>query len=197
MASHRHSDAAVLAAARECLASVGVRRTTVADVARRAGASRMTVYRLFPDARTLWSELLTRELRDVFAEAEAAAANLPTARERLVAAVATAVRRISGDPVVRKILEVEPELLVPYVTGRFGQAQRLVLAVLRRHLEDGFADGSIRRVDASTAAYLLQVLCSALVLTSRVSEHEADAGAVLDAAASMMDAYLAPGRRAV
>jgi AcrR family transcriptional regulator len=192
MTSHRHSDAAVLAAARDCLASVGVRRTTVADVARRAGASRMTVYRLFPDAQTLWSELLTRELSDVFAEAEASAAALPTARERLVAAAATAVRRISADPVVRKVLEVEPELLVPYLTGRLGQSQMLVVAAIRRHLEDGFADGSIRSLDANTAAYLLQMLCSALVLTSRVSEREADAGAVIDAAATMMDAFLAP-----
>lgn len=196
MASHRHSDAAVLAAARECIASVGVRRTTVADVARRAGASRMTVYRLFPDAQTLWSELLTRELNDVLAAAEASAAELPTARQRLVAAAATAARRISADPVVRKVLEVEPELLVPYVTVRLGQSQRLVVAALRRHLEDGFADGSIRRVDADTAAYLLQMLCSALVLTSRVTEREADADAVMDAAAAMMDGFLAPRQRA-
>ena len=192
MASHRHSDAAVLAAARECVASVGVRRTTVADVARRAGASRMTVYRLFPDAQTLWSKLLTRELSDVFAEAEASAAAMPTARERLVAAAATAVRRISADPVVRKVLEVEPELLLPYVTGRLGQSQRLAVEAVRRHLEDGFADGSIRELDTNTAAYLVQLLCSALVLTSRVSEREADAGAVVDAAAAMMDAFLAP-----
>lgn len=196
MASHRHSDAAVLAAARECIASVGVRRTTVADVARRAGASRMTVYRLFPDAQTLWSELLTRELNEVFAAAEASAAELPTARQRLVAAAATAARRISADPIVRKVLEVEPELLVPYVTGRLGQSQRLVVAALRRHLEDGFADGSIRRVDADTAAYLLQMLCSALVLTSRVTEREADADAVVDGAAAMMDGFLAPRQRA-
>lgn len=196
MASHRHSDAAVLAAARECIASIGVRRTTVADVARRAGASRMTVYRLFPDAQTLWSELLTRELNDVLAAAEASAAELPTARQRLVAAAATAARRISADPMVRKVLEVEPELLVPYVTGRLGQSQRLVVAALRRHLEDGFADGSIRPVDADTAAYLLQLLCSALVLTSRVTEREADADAVIDAAAAMMDGFLAPRQRA-
>ena len=38
--SHRHTDAAVLEAARGCVATMGVRRTTIADVARRAGASR-------------------------------------------------------------------------------------------------------------------------------------------------------------
>ena len=194
MASHRHTDAAVLAAARDCVASVGVRRTTVADVARRAGASRMTVYRMFPDARTLWSALLTRELSGLFDEAEAASAALPTARARLVAAAAYAVRRISSDAVVRKVLEVDPEVLVPYMTDRLGQSQRLALERVRRLLDEGRADGSIRAVDAGTAAYLLQLVCSALVLTSRVSEREGDPGSVIDAAAAMIDAYLAPPR---
>ena len=31
----------------------GVRRTTLTDVARRAGVSRMTIYRRWPDVRTL------------------------------------------------------------------------------------------------------------------------------------------------
>lgn len=192
MASHRHTLSTVLAAARACVASVGVRRTTVADVARRAGASRMTVYRMFPDARSLWSALLTRELSGLFDEAEAASAALPTARARLVAAAALAVRRISADPVVRKVLEVEPELLMPYITGRLGESQRLAVERVRRFLDDGRADGSIRAVDAGTSAYLLQLVCSALVLTSRVSEHEGDADSVIDAAAAMIDAYLAP-----
>lgn len=194
MASHRHTDTAVLDAARDCVASVGVRRTTIADVARRAGASRMTVYRMFPDARSLWSALLTRELLGLFDEAEAAAAQLPTARERLVAAAAYTVRRVSADAVVRKVLEVEPELLMPYITERLGQSQRLALERVRRWLDEGRADGSIRTIDAETAAYLLQLVCSALVLTSRVSEHEGDADAVIDAAALMLDAFLVPAR---
>jgi AcrR family transcriptional regulator len=82
--SRRHSDTTVLEAARECVAALGVRRTIVADVARRAGTSRMTVYRLFSDAQTLWSTLLTREFSDVIEAAEQAAAHLPTARERLI-----------------------------------------------------------------------------------------------------------------
>ncbi|MGH7686673.1 MAG: TetR/AcrR family transcriptional regulator [Candidatus Dormibacteria bacterium] len=194
MASHRHTDAAVLDAARDCVASVGVRRTTVADVARRAGASRMTVYRMFPDVRTLWSTLLTRELSRVFDEAESAAASLPTARARLVAAAAHTVREVSADPVVRKVLEVEPELLLPYVTERLGQSQRLALERVRRLLEEGRGDGSIRDIDAGSAAYLVQLVCSSLIITVRVSEGEGDAGAVIDAATEMLDAFLARGQ---
>ena len=49
----RSVDDAVLDAARDCVLGYGVRRTTLTDVARRAGVSRMTVYRRWPDVQSL------------------------------------------------------------------------------------------------------------------------------------------------
>src|SRR5579884_1849622 len=177
--SQRHTDAAVLEAARDCVAAVGVRRTTVADVARRAGTSRMTVYRRFPDAQTLWSTLLTREFAGVIAEAEGAAASLPTARERLVAMTVRAVERVAADPVVRRVLEVDPELLVPYIVERLGQSQRIALAEFRRLLAEGRADGSIRALDEEAAAYCLQLVAGSFVLAARVTDRESDPARVI------------------
>src|ERR671915_1807514 len=57
----RSSDDAALDAARDCVLAVGVRRTTLTDIARRAGVSRMTLYRRWPDVRTLVADLMTRE----------------------------------------------------------------------------------------------------------------------------------------
>src|ERR1700726_24002 len=105
--SQRHSDAALLDAARACVAERGINRTTVADVARRAGSSRMTVYRAFLDAATLWSTLLTREIGTIVADAEAAAASSPTARERLIEATTNAIVALRRDPVMRRVLEVD------------------------------------------------------------------------------------------
>ena len=59
---NKPGDAAVLDAALECVLAVGVRRTTLTDVARRAGLSRMTLYRRWPDLDTLVADLMTREL---------------------------------------------------------------------------------------------------------------------------------------
>src|SRR5438132_10278760 len=172
--SRRHTDAAVLEAARDCVATVGFRRTTVADVARRAGASRMTVYRLFPDAHTLWSTLLTREFADVIRAAEAAAAALPTARERLVETTAAVVARIASDPVMQRVLEVDPDMLTPYIVERLGQSQRIAIAEFQRMLAEGHADGSIRQVDDNIAAYCLQLVVGSFVLAARVTEREFD-----------------------
>ena len=188
--SQRHTDATVLEAARECVAEVGVRRTTVADVARRAGASRMTVYRLFPDARTLWSTLLTTEFTEVVRQAEAESATLPTARERLVATTAAVVERVAADPVVRRVLELDPDLLVPYIVDRLGQSQRLAIAHFRRYLDEGQRDGSIRDVDAGVVTYLLQLVVGSLVMASRVSEQETDPALLTRELRHMLDAYL-------
>ncbi len=45
--------AKIAAAAAELHEEVGVARTTVADIARRAGVQRLTVYNHFPDLRAL------------------------------------------------------------------------------------------------------------------------------------------------
>src|SRR3954462_15792141 len=52
---------AYLDAARDCILDVGWRRTTLTEVARRAGVSRMTIYRTWADMPQLLADLLTRE----------------------------------------------------------------------------------------------------------------------------------------
>src|SRR5438445_12710482 len=75
----------VLDATRASVLAVGVRRTTLTDVARRAGVSRMTVYRLVPDVTTLILEVISREFAALLDDAERGAARRRTARARIVA----------------------------------------------------------------------------------------------------------------
>src|SRR3954449_7915646 len=98
--SQRHMDSAddaLLDAARACVLAVGVRRTTFSDVARRAGVSRMTLYRRFPDLETLLSTLMTWEFGRVVDEARGDGDGAGSCRERAVAMVATAARRLHQD----------------------------------------------------------------------------------------------------
>ena len=81
----------ILDAARATVLDFGVSRTTVSEVARRAGLSRMTVYRRYPDGAALMRALMTREFGALLAAAQAEAARAPTARERLVQAAITTV----------------------------------------------------------------------------------------------------------
>ena len=89
---------AYLDAARACILDVGWRRTTLTEVARRAGVSRMTIYRAWPDMPAVLGDLMTREWGEVVARAvEAADAALPgepTAADRLVAEVVATTRAL-------------------------------------------------------------------------------------------------------
>jgi AcrR family transcriptional regulator len=190
--SQRHSDVALLDAARACVAERGIARTTVADVARRAGASRMTVYRAFPDASTLWSSLLTREVRMIVAEAEASAAALPTARERLIEATAFAVAALRSDPVFRRVIELDGDRLLPYLTTRRGHAQEIAIAAVRRYLSAGRKDESMREVRGYAVARLFELVVRSLVAASPALVDDAATPAIEAELRLMLDAWLRP-----
>ena len=139
----------MLEAAKACVLAVGVRRTTFSDVARRAGVSRMTLYRRFPDLETLLSTLMTWEFGRVVDEARDAGAG-GSCRERAVAMVTTAARRLHEDPLFARLLDVDPELLLPYVTVRLGGMQRMAVAGLAAELARN--DGSVREGDPEVLA---------------------------------------------
>lgn len=158
----------LLDAARECVLDVGLRRTTLADVARRAGVSRMTVYRQYGELGVLVSALLTRELTRVIEGVEAEVRALPTARDRLVAAAMLVVGRIDGNAVYRRVLELDPELLMPLVTERFGSTQKVALDLIAAQVQDGQAEGSIRAGDAHRMATALLLTCQSFVFSARL-----------------------------
>jgi AcrR family transcriptional regulator len=179
--SQRHDP--VLDAARECVLAVGVRRTTFSDVARRAGVSRMTLYRRFGDLEALLSALMTREFGRLVEEAQPA--NGAHARERAVRMVVTGARRLAADPLFQRLLDVDPELLLPYVTLRRGGMQRMAVAALETALAGG--DGSLRAGDPTAMAGAVELAVRGFVLAAH-AEDPPD-WAELE---RMIDSYLAP-----
>jgi AcrR family transcriptional regulator len=174
-----------------------LRRTTVTDVARKAGVSRMTVYREYGDAAAVFRALLTREVESVVAAATTGAADRQTGRERLVEATVHAVEACIEHPLLQRLLDVDPEFLLPFVVERLGSSQRAVLAVLTELLRAGMADGSIRSVagtekELSRVAYTMLLTVQSFIFSSRVTAAESDPAAVLAELRTLLDAYLRP-----
>jgi AcrR family transcriptional regulator len=147
---------AILSSARAAVLDFGVRRTTLSDVARRAGVSRMTVYNHCGDLHELMRALMTLEFGTLL-ERVAVDADGEDARGRLVAALVLIARQLPTNPLFKKVRAAEPELLAPYVLERLGGTQRVGLQLIERSIAEGQADGSIRagKVRALAAIVLL------------------------------------------
>ncbi|MFJ3639951.1 TetR/AcrR family transcriptional regulator [Streptomyces sp. NPDC090108] len=221
---HNRSDAdTVLDAVRDCVLAVGVRRTTLADVARRAGVSRMTLYRRWPDLQALVGDLMTREWLAVAARAMppgtggpqetgdregtgdpkatggadgTPATGGPDARTRIVDGLVTGVAAFRAHPLFRKIVDVDPELLLPYVLDRRGASQEALLGLLGDALREGHADGSVRVTHTGRQArsVLLTVQSFALSLRTMTDEDdpELDTGAFLGELRTLLERTLTP-----
>jgi AcrR family transcriptional regulator len=183
----------VLDAARDCVLAVGVRRTTLTDVARRAGVSRMTLYRRWPDVRTLVADLMTREFVSLVQDVVRVEPGRP-AGPAVVDSLVRGVRAFRTHPLFRKIIEVDPELLLPYLLDRRGASQEAMLRLMERDLRAGHADGSIRRGDATrqTRAVLLVVQSFVMSAQTMTDDGEAalSAAALDDELRRILERYL-------
>ncbi|GAA1198851.1 TetR/AcrR family transcriptional regulator [Prauserella alba] len=166
-AGGRVSDDTLLDAAKECVLAGGVRRTTLTGIAQAAGVSRMTVYRRFPDVGNVLATLMTREFTALL---QRVADDVPaggTARSRLVEHAVAGVRRLGTDPLLRTVLDLDAELLLPYVTERLGATQRLAEDGLHTFVVEGHADGSVRPGDPAAQSRALLLLLQSFVLSLR------------------------------
>ena len=107
----------VLAGSYECVARVGIAKTTVEDVARASGVSRATVYRLFPGGRDeLLRDTVAWEMARFFARLGAELGEGPDFETFLERALPYAREAVLAHAVLQKVLETEPDRLLPLIT---------------------------------------------------------------------------------
>jgi AcrR family transcriptional regulator len=133
----------ILEATYACVARWGLSKTTVEDAAREAGLSRATVYRYFPggrdelvDAVVSWQYLLffVRLYEEVHG-----ASSLEEVLER---GLAFARRSLQEHEVLQKVLETEPDVLMPKLTVESNRTVGLISGFLVPYLhEHGMAPG--------------------------------------------------------
>ncbi|CAB4733050.1 unannotated protein [freshwater metagenome] len=170
-----------LDAARDCILDVGWRRTTLTEVARRAGVSRMTIYRSWADMPTLLGDLMTREWSGVVTQAVADEDTSLPPVERLVAEVVSTIRTLRDNELFVRIVELDAELILPYLLSRRGRSQELILDITAGAIRAGQATGDVRAGNPDAIARGLVLAAHGFVLSAHTMVDDRVGDAELDA----------------
>src|SRR5207237_1021746 len=108
-----------LDAAAKCFARFGVGHTTVPDIARELGVSRMTVYRRIGSVADALRSLLARELHRLVVHLADRLAGAPPLPETIVELTEVVVSHATSHPVLTKTLADEPDLVGPVLLDSF------------------------------------------------------------------------------
>ena len=123
----------ILDAAASCVLDFGVDRVTLAEIARRAGVSRPTVYRRWPDTQSILAALLTSRITGVLRDVPCAG----DGREALVERIVAVAERLRARRVVMSVLHSHPSWRMVYIAERLGTSQQILIDALAAELRVG------------------------------------------------------------
>ncbi|WP_020110006.1 TetR family transcriptional regulator [Nocardia sp. 348MFTsu5.1] len=160
----------LLDAAYEQFCRTGIQRSSVEDVAKRAGMSRITVYRRFATKDALVEHVILREIRRYFDQFRIDITGAETAADRLVVGFVSSLQAFRSNPLIGSLIATEPNLSVGAMVGDDGR----MLAAVRQ-----FVAGQLRReqlvgniaedLDTDlTAEVLVRISASFLTIRSHV-----------------------------
>jgi len=153
----------LLAATYRCVARFGMGKTTIDDVVKESGVSRATIYRQFAGGRDeLLLETVGWELGNYFNELADAVRDAPSLAELLRRGLAFAHRSVAEHEVLRKMLQTEPERLLPLLTTESAKSLPFIADFLLPYLRRESDAGRLRPgIDIDRAAeYLARSILS-------------------------------------
>jgi AcrR family transcriptional regulator len=113
----------VVDATLRCIARWGLAKTTFEDIAREAGCSRATVYRLFPGGKdALVEAVAAREVGRFFTALADRFDATSSLEDLLVAGISEAGRRLQAHAALQFLLAHEPEAVLPHFAFRSADA---------------------------------------------------------------------------
>ncbi len=153
----------LLAATYRCVERFGLAKVTIDDVVKESGVSRATIYRQFPGGRDeLVRETVAWELGNYFGRLADHVRDAPDLEELLERGLWFAHRSVEEHALLRKIMDTEPERLLPLLTTEATKTLPFIAAFLLPYLRREADAGRLRPgVDPERAAdYLARGILS-------------------------------------
>ncbi len=181
-------DTAILDSAARTVVDLGASRLTIAEVARRAGVSRPTVYRRWSGVEEMLAALLTREILRITADLP------PEAHDRadLVDHVVDITWQLGAHRVLHTVMHESPEVFRTYVLTRLGSSQRALIDVLAghiAHLQDG---GAVRAGAPDKLAAMVLLIAQSAMQSAQAVAPILDADSLSGELRHALNGYLAP-----
>jgi AcrR family transcriptional regulator len=153
----------ILGGALACVGRYGLAKTTVEDVARASEVSRASIYRYFPGGRDeLLDDLVAWEMGRFFGRLAEHVADAPDFCTLMEDGLAFAHRSLVEHEVLRTIVVLEPERLLPVISTESSNVLPIIAAYLLPFLDREARAGRLRPgVDRSvTADHLARMVLS-------------------------------------
>ena len=154
----------ILAAAASCVCDFGIERVTLAEIARRAGVSRPTVYRRWPDTRSILASRLTERIIGAWRAVPAGEAG----REALVARIVAVTRRLRRDALILTVLRSDPELAMVYIADRLGTSQQILIDIVADELRKAQGDNTVRAGDPRRLAAMVLLITQSVIQSGQI-----------------------------
>lgn len=181
----------ILDAAASCVLAFGVDRVTLAEIARRAGVSRPTVYRRFPDTQSILAALLTARVVGVLDTTEVGGPG----RAALVDRIVTVAARLRHDEVIMAVLHSAPEVAMVYIAERLGTSQQILIDALAGELklaqEVSSVANRVRAGDPRRLATMCLLITQSAIQSAQMVEPILDADALAVELTHALNGYLA------
>src|ERR1700742_2478493 len=178
----------ILEAAACCVTAYGVERVTLAEIARRARVSRPTVYRRWPDIRSVLAALLTAR---IVASLDAVPCR-GVGRDAVVRRIGEVAEHLRDDEVVMAVMRKAPELTMVYLTERLGTSQQILIDTLAADIKLAQEEGSIRPAEPRQLAAMCLLVARSTIQSAQIVAPILDTHALDLELAHCLDGYLKP-----
>jgi AcrR family transcriptional regulator len=176
----------ILDAAAYCVMAYGVERVTLAEIARRARVSRPTVYRRWPETRSILAALLTSRIVGALDDVPGRGVG----REALVERIVAVAERLRSDEVVMSVLLKAPDLAMVYIAERLGTSQQILIDAVAAEVKLAQEEGSVRPGDPRQLAAMCLLITQSTIQSAQIVAPILDAGALAAELAHSLNGYL-------
>lgn len=155
----------ILDAGLELFIEFGLRRTTMEDVATKAGIGRATAYRRFADKDQLIHVVILREAKRELDQIELDLKQVEGGLNRVLESFVLAVTRAHAHPLWRRLLTSDTETILPLLTQRIWQLMGIFRMYLANLLEKAQKEQKMQVESMDLMAELMLRLMQSMLLS--------------------------------